>query len=55
MGRGIFNGMLNNLESAGEDLVDTRREGFDLKYKLADALKSALSVFFFQHPSMLDF
>ena len=55
MGRGIFSGMLNNLESAGGNLSDNRREGFDLKYELADALKSALSVFFFQHPSMLDF
>ena len=47
--------MLKNLEAAGASLVDNRREGFDLKYKLTDALKSALSVFFFQHPSMLDF
>jgi hypothetical protein len=50
MGRGIFNRLLNNLESAGDRLVDKRREGFDLKYKLTDVLKSALSVFFFQHP-----
>jgi len=55
MGRGLFNGMLNNLESAADQLADKRREGFDLKYKLADALKCALSVFFFQHPSVLDF
>ena len=55
MGRGIFNGLLTNLETTAEGLVDTRREGFDLKYRLADALKSALSIFFFQHPSMLDF
>jgi hypothetical protein len=55
MGRGIFNGMLTNLESAGAGLVDTRREGFDLIYGLTDALKSALAVFYFQHPSMLDF
>ena len=55
MGKGIFNGMLDNLQSAGDELADNRREGFDLKYKLTDALKCALSVFFFQHPSMLDF
>jgi hypothetical protein len=55
MGRGIFNKLPNNLESAGEGLADNRREGFDLKYKLTDALKSALPVFFFQHPSMLGF
>jgi hypothetical protein len=55
MGRGIFIKLLNNLERAGETVSDTRRQGFDLKYKLKDALKSALSVFFYQHPSMLDF
>jgi hypothetical protein len=55
MGRGIFDGLLNNLEAAGETLIDNRRKGFDLKYRLTDALKCALSVFFFQHPSMLDF
>jgi len=55
MGRGIFNSLLNNLEVAADGLADNRREGFDLKYKLIDALKSVLSVFFFQHPSMLDF
>lgn len=55
MGRGIFNGMLENLDAAAGDLSDNRREGFNLSYELSDALKSALSVFFFQHPSMLDF
>jgi len=55
MGRGLFSRMLKNLESTGETISDNRRQGFDLKYQLTDALKSALSVFFFQHPSMLDF
>ena len=55
MGRGIFNGLLKNLEAAGDGLTDNRRKGFDLKYRLKDALKCALAVFFFQHPSMLDF
>jgi hypothetical protein len=55
MGRGFFNGMPENPGTAAEDLADNRREGFGLKYKLSDALKSALPVFFFRHPSMLDF
>jgi hypothetical protein len=55
MGRGLFKGMLKNLETIGEGLIDTRREGFNLSYRLADVLKCALSVFFLQHPSMLDF
>jgi ADP-heptose:LPS heptosyltransferase len=46
MGRGLFSGMLKNIESAGEKITDTRREGFDLKFSLTDALKSALAVFF---------
>ncbi len=48
MGRGIFSKLLNNLEAAGEKAADTRREGYGLKYKLIDAIKSGLSVFFFQ-------
>jgi hypothetical protein len=31
MGRGIFNGLLNNLGKAADGLADNRREGFDLK------------------------
>ena len=53
--RGIFNGLLNNLKAFADGLKDNRRKGFNLKYKLIYALKSTLSVFFFQHPSMLDF
>jgi hypothetical protein len=55
MARGIFNGLLTNLEAAADDLPDNRREGFGLKYDLAGALKSALPAFFFQRPSMPDF
>src|SRR5215469_2630091 len=55
MGRGIFNGMFKNLETAGDGIPDSRRQSYNLTYKLIDALKCALSVFFFQHPSMLDF
>ena len=36
MGRGIFDGLLNNLEAAGEKLTDNRRKGFGLKYRRAD-------------------
>jgi hypothetical protein len=36
--------LLNNLESAGEGLVDKRREGYDLKYKLTDVESMAYSI-----------
>jgi hypothetical protein len=31
MGTGMFSGMLKNLETAGENAADKRREGFDFK------------------------
>jgi len=46
MGRGIYNSLLNNLEAAAESLANNRREGFNLKYTLIDALKSALPISF---------
>jgi hypothetical protein len=54
-GKGVFNGSLNNLGPAGEKPADNRREGSDLKYKLADALKRALPGFFSRHPPMPGF
>jgi hypothetical protein len=47
--------MLESIETSGKRLADKRRQGYDLRYELSDALKCALAVFFFQHPSMLDF
>jgi hypothetical protein len=39
----------------GARVVDTRREGYDKQYEYADALKGAYGIFFFQHPSMLEY
>ena len=36
-------------------IPDKRRGGGNLTYQLLDAIKSAFVVFFFQHPSLLDF
>ena len=47
--------MRANLEQAGKELPDTRREGYDRKYHLLDAVKCVFAVFFFQHPSLLNF
>jgi hypothetical protein len=55
MGRGILKGLLSGLEEAVGKLVDKRQESNGRKYKIGDAVKSALAVFYFQHPSMLIF
>jgi hypothetical protein len=55
MGRGIFRELLNKLENKGDALPDSRDTGHNFRYTLTDALKCAFAVFFFQHPSVLDF
>jgi hypothetical protein len=55
MDAGIFGRLLDNLEAVGENLPDQRRIGCNMKYRLLDGIKSAFAVFFFQHPSLLDF
>jgi hypothetical protein len=55
MGRGIIGKLRGNLEQAEKGLPDKRQDGHDLKYHLLDAVKCAFAVFFFQHPSLLNF
>jgi hypothetical protein len=59
MGRGILKAQLRDFDEIGEradrEVQPRRREKYDLKYDYADAIKSAYGVFFFQHPSMLNF
>jgi hypothetical protein len=55
MGRGTFGELLRILEIKGETLPDSRRTGHNFLYPLTDVVKSAFGVFFFQHPSMLDY
>jgi hypothetical protein len=43
------------LEAVGEKIPDLRRAGGNRKYRLLDGLKCAFAVFFFMHPSLLDF
>jgi hypothetical protein len=40
-------------ELAGKKSAWERREGFNLTYTFADAIKSAFGIFLFQHLSML--
>jgi hypothetical protein len=55
MGRGIFEGLLGSLGETARGIADKRRAGHNLKYQIADAINSAFAVFFFQHPSILQF
>ncbi|MDR1904186.1 MAG: hypothetical protein LBQ88_18125 [Treponema sp.] len=59
MGRQILAAELRRLEEtgkkAGENPAWKRREGFNVTYAFADAIKSAFALFFFQHLSMLKF
>jgi hypothetical protein len=55
MGAGIFEKLLNNLKAVVGTIPDQRRSGGNLTYQLLDAVISAFVVFFFQHPSLLDF
>jgi hypothetical protein len=55
MGRGILKTFIGYLDKAAQRLPDCREASNGLKYTLSDALKSALAVFYFQHPSLLNF
>jgi hypothetical protein len=59
MGREIVEAQLRRLEEMGKRVAEKttwkRREGFNLTYEFADALKSAFGLFFFQNLSMLSY
>ena len=55
MGLGILKAQLEAFEAIGAGIADNRREGYDKQYEYADAIKGAYGVFFFQHPSMLEY
>ena len=55
MNRGIFEKLLGLLVAKGDALPDSRKNGRNFRYRLSDVLKCAFAVFFFQHPSLLDF
>jgi hypothetical protein len=55
MGRGIIKGLLGGLDEVVRALTDKRQESNGRKYDIGDAVKSALAVLYFQHPSMLSF
>jgi hypothetical protein len=55
MGAELQSRLLDSLEMVGEQIPDRRRAGGNLKYRLLDGIKCAFAVFFFLHPSLLDF
>jgi hypothetical protein len=55
MGVGLLKAHLEAFDAIGAGIADKRRDGYDKQYDYADAIKGAYGVFFFQHPSMLDF
>jgi hypothetical protein len=56
MGREILAGQLSRFDEVGEQAEGKsawkRREGFNLTYTFADAIKSAFGISLFQHLSM---
>jgi hypothetical protein len=55
MGRGLLQAHLEAFDKVGAGIADERREGYDKQYEYADAIKGAYGIFFFQHPSMLEY
>ncbi len=55
MGIGLLKAHLEAFDTIGAGIKDQRREGYDKQYEYADAIKGAYGVFFFQHPSMLEY
>jgi hypothetical protein len=53
--RGIIKNLVNIFAQVTDTLADVRKKSNALTYQVTDALKSALAVFYFQHPSLLDF
>jgi hypothetical protein len=55
MGTGLLQAHLEAFDTVGASIADERREGYDKQYEYADAIKGAYGIFFFQHPSMLEY
>ena len=55
MGGGLFKRLNEHIGLVCGQLPDQRRSGHNEHYEMADFVKSAFGVFFFQHQSMLDY
>jgi hypothetical protein len=55
MARGIIKRLLSGLRETAAGLSDSRKNSNGRKYRIKDAILSAFAVFYFQHPSLLNF
>ena len=55
MARGIIKRLLGSLRETAARLPDNRKSSNGRKYSIRDAILSAFAVFYFQHPSLLNF
>jgi hypothetical protein len=55
MARGVIKRLLSSLRETTEGLPDSRKSSNARKYSIKDAILSAFAVFYFQHPSLLNF
>jgi hypothetical protein len=55
MGGEVFKRLNEHIVLVCRELPDQRRSGHNEQYEMADFVKSAFGVFFFQHQSMLDY
>ena len=55
MARGIIKRLLGSLRETAARLPDIREHSNALTYRIIDAIMSAFAVFYFQHPSLLNF
>ena len=55
MDRGLCKQLLHGLEKQGDRLPDSRNTAHNFWYSIREALTCAFEVFFFQHPSLLDY
>jgi len=55
MGLGLLKAQLEAFDVVEAGIADKRRDGYDKRCEYADATKGAYGIFFFQHPSMLEY
>ena len=55
MARGKIKRLLGGLRETAARLPDSRKSSNGRKYSIRDAILSAFAVFYFQHPSLLNF
>jgi hypothetical protein len=55
MGIGLLKAHLEAFGKVGVGVADEQREGYDKQYEYTVVIKGEYGIFFFQHPSMLEY